>query len=61
MAKTEPSKDTGLRQGDAAKIARRHGVSRQHIAEVAAGRRPGRPAILTSIRRYQEKAKQVAA
>lgn len=50
------SKDSGLRKGDAAKIARIHRVSRQHVLEVARGNRPGRPNLMDTIRRYREKA-----
>jgi hypothetical protein len=59
----EPHKETGLMRGDAARISRRHGCSVTHVVEVAAGRRGGRPSLLNSIRRYQERAKlaQVAA
>lgn len=53
-------KETGLRKGDAAKIARIHRVTRQHVLEVAKGNRPGRPALLDTIRRYQQRASDAA-
>lgn len=56
-AKSLPNKETGLRHGDAAKIGRIHRVTRNHVIEVAAGRRTGRPTLLDTIRRYQERAK----
>lgn len=56
-AKSLPNKDTGLLPGDAAKISRIHRVSRHHVGEVAKGVRPGRPALLDTIRRYQERAR----
>jgi hypothetical protein len=57
MAATEiDGKDSGLQKGDAAKIARIHRVSRQHVLEVARGNRPGRPALMETIRRYQQRA-----
>lgn len=55
------SKETGLRRGDAAKIARIHRVTRQHVLEVARGNRPGRPALLETIRRYQQRAQEIAS
>jgi len=57
MAPTETeSKESGLLKGDAAKIARIHRVTRQHVLEVARGNRPGRPNLLETIRRYQQRA-----
>lgn len=46
-------KDTGLRDGDAAKIARIHRVSVQHVVEVAKGNRPGRESLLKTIQKYR--------
>jgi hypothetical protein len=56
-AKDGPHKLTGLRRGDAAKIARIHRVTRTHVVEVASGERQGRATLLETIRRYQERAK----
>lgn len=56
-AKSGPRKETGLLYGDISKIARIHRVSLQHVREVAINKREGRPALLETIRRYQEKAK----
>ena len=52
-----PHKDTGLLRGDASRISRRHKCSVTHVIEVAKGRRNARPALLDTIRRYQEQAK----
>lgn len=54
-------KETGLLRGDAAKIARIHRVSRQHVLEVARGNRQGRSNLLDTIKRYQQRAQEVAA
>jgi hypothetical protein len=61
MPRNIPHAETRLLRGDASRIARRHRCSVQHIVEVAAGRRIGRPALMESIRRYQERAKLAAA
>lgn len=54
-------KESGLLKGDAAKIARIHRCTRQHVLEVARGNRPGRPALLETIRKYQQRAASAAA
>jgi hypothetical protein len=55
-----PSKTTGLRKGDASKIARRCKVSVQHVVEVASGNRPGRAALVKLIDAYRRRAAQEA-
>lgn len=40
---------SGLRHGDAAELARQHGVTRQHVLECARGRRQGRAALMRAI------------
>lgn len=52
-----PLAHTGLLRGDASKIGRIHRVTRQHVIEVASGRRPCKDAkLLATIERYRAKA-----
>jgi hypothetical protein len=55
-AKDGPHKSTGLRRGDAAKIARRCRVTVQHVVEVAAGNRAGRASLVKLIDAYRARA-----
>lgn len=50
---TAEGKPTGLKRGDASKIARIHRVSVQHVIEVARGNRPGRSALHQTIALYR--------
>lgn len=53
---SRPVAQTGLARGDAATIARIHRVSRQHVVEVAKGRRVGSAKLQATIARYRERA-----
>lgn len=55
------SKETGLLRGDGAKIARIHRCSPHHVYYVAKGVRNGSPALLDTIRKYQQRAQDVSA
>lgn len=47
---------TGLRRGDAAKIARIHRVTINHVRLVALGERAGRDALVRTIDAYRRRA-----
>lgn len=48
-------KQTGLLRGQAAKIARTHRVSLQHVIGVASGKWGGRPALVKTIETYRQR------
>lgn len=54
-------KQSGLRRGDASKIARIHRVSVQHVIEVARGNRSGRPALCKTIDSYRARVSDATA
>jgi hypothetical protein len=56
-------KPTGLLRGQAAKIARTHRVTLQHVLGVARGDWGGRPALVRTIESYRQKntARQTSA
>lgn len=53
-------KQSGLKRGDASKIARIHRVSVQHVIEVARGNRAGRPALLKTIDCYRARSGEMS-
>jgi hypothetical protein len=55
-AKLTPHQQTGLLRGQAATIARIHRVTRQHVVEVAAGRRVGNAKLMRTIAKYRARA-----
>ncbi len=53
-------KQSGLKRGDASKIARIHRVSVQHVIEVARGNRTGRPALIKTIESYRARSGEMS-